>query len=81
MALSGWFVELGEDDRVRVMEVARMAAHGATFGVLAALDGSRKIADGELRLTDESGHVLAATESSTELHDLFQAEVGDWLTA
>lgn len=76
--LSTWYRGLSERDRAMVQRVARYAAHGATFGFLAVLDGVRVIAPGaQLRLLsvqDGEEHLLNSDEGEM-LHDLLNSEL------
>jgi hypothetical protein len=67
VSLSHWFNALPEADRLRVREVAAMASHAATFGLLTVLDGVRVIEDGADRGTLELRHIKG--EASTLLND------------
>lgn len=80
VALSQSFNGLAESDRSRVREVAAMARHAATFGMLAILDGVRVIDSGsgrgtlELRHADDNQSVLLNNPDGPFLHDLLNQE-------
>jgi hypothetical protein len=67
VTLSSWFSSLPETDKQRVREVAKMASHQATFGVLAVFDGVRVIEDGADRGQLELRHIMG--DVSTWLND------------
>lgn len=82
VALSNWYRGLPEPDRAQVRAVARMAADGALFGVLAVLDGVRAIEPsgpkGELRLVhrDPRGvETIVSPPAGMLLHDLYRTMV------
>ena len=77
---SEWFLGLSDEDRSMVMEVARDAAHGAVFGMLAVLDGVRTIdaigPKGLLRLVYVSAdgeETVLNDEAGEELHDVLNS--------
>lgn len=76
-ALSNWFNDLPELHREYFASTLKMVSQQAVFGVLAAIDGARKIADGEGRfelayVSDDT--VILNAEDSTPLHDLLNAK-------
>jgi hypothetical protein len=65
---SEWLAEMSEPDRALVEAFGRDAARSAVFGVLAVLDGSRKIEEPseghlELRHVNEHGEELLASSA------------------
>lgn len=75
-SLSEWFNSLSENDRDQVREVAALASHHATFGLLAVLDGVRAIEDGdsggklELRHSRGRDSTFLNDPNGPLLHDL-----------
>jgi len=81
VALARWYAALSAEDRARVAQVVRLGAHGAVFGLLAVLDGVRRLdpADGRFELThvapDGARTLLNPPRGQEMLHDLFQGRV------
>lgn len=82
VALARWYAALPAEDRQRVEQVVRLGAHAAVFGLLAVLDGVRRIdpAGGRLELTyvapDGARALLNPPDGPEELlHDRFQGHV------
>jgi hypothetical protein len=67
---SDWYKDLKEEDSKIVNEIIALAVHGALFGVLASIDGARKIVeeDGDFRLFFEE-------QKLSELHHLLECAV------
>lgn len=67
---SDWYKGLKEEDSKIVNEIIALAVHGALFGVLASIDGARKIVeeDGDFRLFFEE-------KKLSELHHLLECAV------
>ena len=80
-ALSAWYAQLSENDRKMLQSAVALAARGATFGMLAVLDGVRQIEEtpekGTLELWYAKGdrRVLLNSSRSEHLHDLFNREL------
>ena len=76
--LSQWFNALPEIDKGRVREVAALASHQATFGILAVLDGVRVIESGpdrgalELWYVKGTRSTLLNDPNGPLLHELMQ---------
>lgn len=73
---SEWYNALSSDDADKVRQAAFAAAHGALFGVLAVLDGSRTIDDenGTFELTyTAKERVLLNDPDAIGLHELLNA--------
>lgn len=76
---ASWFVALSPTDRAMVLSVVEEAVDHAIFGMLAALDGSRPIAEPgwEFELaainTESQQQRALLTQSYTDLHDLWNA--------
>lgn len=83
IAMSRWYAELGPEDRMMITEVAREAAHAATFHLLCVLDGVDVVDDPphvELTLSAEEPDgavtILGPADGTYEdLPDAFNAEV------
>jgi hypothetical protein len=77
VALSKWFSQLPDSDKDMVRKAITLAAHGATFGMLAVLDGVRQIEDSPLKGRLELHYIkgdqrtLLNEPSAEALHDLF----------
>jgi len=74
-AASRWYRALPAEAREHVRWIAEEAAQTSLFGVLAVLDGVRKLDDDphlklELRLVDQSESLLLNEERGEYLHDL-----------
>jgi hypothetical protein len=80
-ALSQWFTQLPEAEKVLLQSAIALAAHQATFGMLAVLDGVRQIDDAaqkgtlELRYVKNDRSVILNDPDSEPLHDLFNQHV------
>ena len=76
-ALSKWFSGLSENDKKMVQNAITIAAHQATFGMLAVLDGARQIEDSqekgtlELHYLNDNQQIYLNTPDSEPLHELF----------
>ena len=77
MDLSAWYEALTEDDRLKVTRMLEMVAHGAVFGLLAVLDGSRTVVtqDGtpeyfELRHVHGANEEILSGPHGAVLHEL-----------
>lgn len=77
VAISKWFSQLPDSDKDMVCKAITLSAHGATFGMLAVLDGVRQIEDSpvkgtlELHYVKNNQHTLLNAPSAEALHDLF----------
>jgi hypothetical protein len=80
VVLSQWFMQLSDAEKEIFRSAIALAAHQATFGMLAVLDGSRQIDDGpaqgtlELRYLKNGRNVLLNGPDSAPLHDLFNQQ-------
>jgi hypothetical protein len=75
---SEWFASLNQQDRDMVLWVVAAAAHSATFGSLALIDGVRPSGPDryEVVAVDQAGaRQVINPESSSYLHEAFQALV------
>lgn len=75
---SAWFSALGDSERAIVKWVIAEAAHAATFGVLAVIDGVRHTGPERYELVAVARDETRTTvnpENSEYLHDLFQGLV------
>lgn len=76
VALSEWYVGLEERDRDMVRGVLAEASHAAVFGLLAVLDGVRRIdpaqPPGDLELW--YARLEKRTKLNGDLHDLLNSE-------
>ena len=74
--LSKWFCNMPEEHQARVIEVARLAAHQAVFGLLAVIDGVRAIESTsvkgrlELKYVSERESRILNDPTGPQLHDL-----------
>jgi hypothetical protein len=77
VTVSKWFAGLSENDKEMLRLAMAMAAHHATFGVLAVLDGVQVIEDSRVKGTLELYYVkgdertLLNAPKGEFLHDLF----------
>jgi hypothetical protein len=75
--VSNWFRQLSENDQEIFKHAIAIAAHQATFGLLAVLDGVRPIEDSSVKGTLELHYVrnnqrtLLNAPNAEALHDLF----------
>ena len=80
VALSKWFLQLSDTDKKMLQSAIALAAHGATFGMLAVLDGVRQIDDTpqkgtlELSYIKDGQSVLLNDPNFEHLHDLFNQQ-------
>ena len=78
LKLSKWFLGLPADDRAMVRRALDEGSHAAVFGLLAVLDGVRRVdpeqPPGKLQLWYEGRQ--GRTMLSGDLHDLLNSE--DW---
>jgi hypothetical protein len=65
VALSDWFLNLDENERHKVLDVARMSADLAAFGMMCVIDGSRPA------LTDVDHIRLEAVGRAGERQEFF----------
>lgn len=75
---SSWFRSLTEEDRRMVHWIIADAAHAATFGALAVLDGSRSsgpISFEVVAVDQAGGRTVMASDSN--LHEAFQSLATD----
>lgn len=77
LELSAWFNALAESDRLLVRRLLEIVAHGAVFGLLAVLDGSRTVvpSDGtrgyfELRHVHGANSDVLSGPAGDVLHEL-----------
>ena len=81
VVLSQWFMQLPDTDKKIFQRAIALAAHQATFAMLAVLDGVRQIDEAPLKGTLELRHiksgqsVLLNAPNSDHLHDLFNQHV------
>lgn len=77
LTVSKWFGELSRNDKEMLRHAIAIAAHQATFGMLAVLDGARQIEDSPVKGTLELHYIkgdqrtLLNAPSAEALHDLF----------
>lgn len=77
VAISNWFGGLSENEKQLFQHANAIAAHKATFGMLAVLDGVRQIEDSpakgtlELHYLEGDQRTLLNAPSAEALHDLF----------
>src|SRR5260221_293432 len=55
--LSRWFIQLSDADKKIFGDAVALAAHQATFGMLAVLDGVRQVDDGPTKGTLELRYI------------------------
>jgi|SRR4051812_24121572 hypothetical protein len=76
LTLSKWFDDLSEYDKEMLQRAIAIAAHQATFGMLAVLDGARQIEDSpakgtlELHYVKGDQHTALNAPDAEALHDL-----------
>lgn len=80
MGLSRWHAALSPSAQQMVASAMRSAADHAVFGLLALLDGSRRVASGGrvrlvLEARDPQGSVLLNDPPAADLHDLYREQV------
>ena len=74
--LAKWFSGLSEEHHTKVIDVARLAAHQAVFGLLAVIDGARAIESSpvkgrlELKYVSQTGSRILNDPNGPQLHDL-----------
>lgn len=77
LALSKWFGGLPENEKQTFQRAISMAAHQATFGMLAVLDGVRQIEDSPVKGRLEPHYIkgdqrtILNAPNAEYLHDLF----------